>query len=48
LSKDYIKGPEEIAYKERLKAFMAEINPKPSLETIEKMKTELLKAREKK
>ncbi|MEK3819660.1 hypothetical protein MKY20_11395 [Cytobacillus sp. FSL W8-0315] len=45
MAEKFIRGQEEIDYKARLKAFMQEINPKPSLETIEKLKQELIAKR---
>lgn len=35
----------ELDYKEQLRAFMQEINPKPDLEIIEKLKQQYLDAR---
>ncbi|WP_394139587.1 hypothetical protein [Cytobacillus oceanisediminis] len=38
----FIQTKESEDYKKRLKNFMATINPKPSIETIEKLKQELI------
>ena len=41
----FIESKEELDYKKRLKEFMQSINPKPSIEEIEKIKQQLLAAR---
>lgn len=47
VANNFIEDAESQDYKKRLKAFMAEVNPKPSLATIEKLKQQYVKAREK-
>jgi hypothetical protein len=42
-----IEDKEQLDYKEQLKAFMQTINPKPSLELIEKLKQEYIANRKK-
>ena len=41
----FIQSEESKAYKERLKAFMAEINPKPNVKILEKLRQEYLAKR---
>lgn len=45
MAEKFIKSKEELEYKRQLKAFMAVINPKPSLEEIEKLKQECIAKR---
>lgn len=41
----FIESEESQSYKQQLKEFMQQINPKPTLEQLEKLKQEYLKAR---
>jgi hypothetical protein len=41
----FIQSQESLDYKKRLKEFMSTVNPKPSVETLEKLKEQYMLAR---
>ena len=47
MGEKFIQDQASLEYKKRLKEFMQEVNPKPELNDIKKLKQQYLKAREK-
>ncbi|MEH7392593.1 hypothetical protein [Bacillus sp. JJ1474] len=44
---NFIEDDKSLAYKKRLREFMQQINPKPTIEQIEQLRQRYLRAREK-